>query len=61
MNETQQEKLEWLCREIQKGIDSIEAGRVSDGPTAMARIRERLLKQRAEKDRKIREQNEHQP
>lgn len=60
MNLTKEEKLEWLRREIQKGVDDLEAGRFSDGPTAMARIRERLLIKKAEQDKKIRDQNEHQ-
>jgi len=31
MNEIQKQKLEWLRREIQKGIDDLEAGRFRDG------------------------------
>lgn len=37
-------KLNALRAEIQKGIDDLEAGRIYDGPTAMAEMRERLLK-----------------
>ena len=37
-------KLNDLRAEIQKGIDDLEAGRIYDGPTAMAEMRERLLK-----------------
>jgi hypothetical protein len=44
MKESNEAKLEWLRREIQKGIDSLEAGNYSDGPEAMRRIKERLLK-----------------
>ena len=50
MNETNKEKLEWLRREIQKGIDDLEAGRFRDGPNAMAEIREKLFKLKAEQE-----------
>jgi hypothetical protein len=53
MNKTQKEKLEWLRREIQKGIDDLEAGRFCDGPTVMAEIRRKLLKLKAEQDPQI--------
>lgn len=36
-------KLEGLRKEIQKGIDSLEAGLFKDGPTAMAEKKKRLL------------------
>lgn len=36
-------KLEALRQDIQKGIDDLEAGRILDGPEAMAVRRRRLL------------------
>jgi predicted transcriptional regulator len=51
MDETQKEKLEWLKRELQKGLDDLEAGRYQDGETAMAEIREKLLKLKAKRDK----------
>jgi hypothetical protein len=47
-------KLEWLRTEIAKGDADLRAGRFSDGPTAMIRIRERLFarKQREYDDRR---------
>jgi len=48
MSEASKEKWEWLRREIQKGIDDLEAGRFRDGEIAMAEIREKLLKLKAE-------------
>jgi len=53
MNKANEEKLESLRREIQKGLDDLEAGRFQDGPTVMAEIREKLLKLKAEQDEKF--------
>ncbi len=39
-------KLEALRRDIQEGLDDIEAGRVRDGKEAMAEIKKRLEKKR---------------
>lgn len=64
MKETQKEKLEWLRREIQKGLDDLEAGRYCDGPTAMTELRERLLRLKMQQDagiEQIRESNEGYP
>lgn len=33
---------EWLKKEIQKGIDSLDRGEGVDGPTFMAQLREKL-------------------
>lgn len=41
-DELRDAKLNALRNDIQKGIDSLEAGRVYDGPTAMAEFREKL-------------------
>jgi hypothetical protein len=49
MSEAEHEKLESLRKEIQKGLDDLEAGRYEDGPKAMAEIRERLLRMKAER------------
>ena len=43
-DEMRELKLEALRKEIQKGIDDLEAGRFRDGREAMAEKRERLLK-----------------
>jgi antitoxin ParD1/3/4 len=40
---------EWLRKEIQKGIDSANRGELLDGPTVMARLREKLDAARAER------------
>jgi len=45
----QDEKLTDLRAEIQKGVGDLEAGRFHDGPTTMAKIRERLLRMKPEK------------
>lgn len=45
----QDEKLAALRAEIQKGVDDLEAGRFHDGPTTMAKFRERLLRMKSEK------------
>lgn len=50
MDERNQQKLDWLRREIQKGIDSLENGHYVDGPEAMKRIRERLMKMKWERE-----------
>ena len=42
-DEIREAKLTALRAEIQKGIDDLEAGRIYDGPRAMAEIKERLL------------------
>ncbi len=42
-DQSHEAKLSALRGEIQKGIDSLEAGRVYDGPTVMAEFREKLL------------------
>ena len=42
MNDTQKEKLEWLRREFQRGIDDLETGRLHDGPSVMAEMREKF-------------------
>ncbi len=42
-DEMREAKLKALRVEIQKGIDSLEAGRFRDGETAMTEIKERLL------------------
>ena len=52
MKETQGEKLEWLRREIQKGIDDLGAGRFRDGGEFMEEMREKLLRLKAERDKK---------
>ena len=52
MKETQEKKLEWLRREIQKGVDDLKAGRFCDDPETMAKIREKLLKLKAQRDKK---------
>lgn len=41
-DELREAKLNALRNDIQKGIDSLEAGRAYDGPTAMAEFREKL-------------------
>ena len=50
MDERNQRKLEWLRKEIQKGIDSLEKGQYVDGPEAMKRIRERLMEMKPESE-----------
>jgi antitoxin ParD1/3/4 len=45
-DELHQKKLAALRSDIQVGLDDIEAGRILDGPEAMAARRERLLKMR---------------
>jgi predicted transcriptional regulator len=52
MNEKQQEKLEWLRREIQKGIDDLKAGRFRDGAEVMEEFREKLINLKAEQDKR---------
>lgn len=51
MSETDVEKLGWLHREIQKGLDDLESGRFRDGLTMMAAIREKLHKLKADQER----------
>lgn len=43
-DEMREMKLEALRKEIQKGIDDLEAGRFRDGGEVMTEIKERLLK-----------------
>jgi antitoxin ParD1/3/4 len=43
-DEMREMKLDALRKEIQKGIDDLEAGRYTDGEEVMSEIRERLLK-----------------
>jgi len=45
-DEAREAKLNALRAEIQKGIDSLEAGRFMDGEEAMAEIKERLMARR---------------
>jgi antitoxin ParD1/3/4 len=47
-DEMREAKLKALRADIQKGIDDLEAGRIYDGPEAMAQIREKLLKMKRE-------------
>ncbi len=47
-DEAHESKLNALRAEIQKGIDDLEAGRVVDGPSAMAEFREKLLAMKRE-------------
>ncbi len=42
-DEMREMKLEVLRKEIQKGIDDLEAGRVRDGSEVMAEFKHRLL------------------
>ena len=46
-DEMLQKKLDSLRSDIRLGMDDLEAGRVVDGPTAMAARRERLLKMKS--------------
>lgn len=50
MDERNERKLEWLRKEIQKGIDSLENGHYVDVPEAMKRIRERLMEMKWESE-----------
>lgn len=43
-DEIREKKLAALKADIQLGLDDIEAGRVVDGPTVMAELRQRLLR-----------------
>jgi antitoxin ParD1/3/4 len=43
-DEMRELKLEALRKEIQLGINDLEAGRFKDGQTAMAEMKDRLLK-----------------
>ena len=43
-DETRELKLRALRKDIQAGIDDLEAGRTLDGPKAMADVKKRLLK-----------------
>ena len=53
MDETQERKLAWLRREIQKGLNDLEAGRFRDGVEMMAEFREQLLRLKVRKDAEI--------
>lgn len=46
-DEMRQQKLDALRSDIRLGMDDLEAGRVVDGPTAMAARRERLLRMKS--------------
>lgn len=46
-DEMRQKKLDALRSDIRLGMDDLEAGRVVDGPTAMAARRERLLRMKS--------------
>lgn len=48
-DEMREIKLEALRKEIQKGTDSLEAGRYRDLSTAMAEIKERLMARKPSK------------
>ena len=43
-DEMREVKLQALRREIQKGVDDLEAGRANDGSEVMAEFKSRLLK-----------------
>ena len=45
-DEFRQMKLDSLRKEIQKGVDDLEAGRFRDGREARAEMKERLLRRR---------------
>ena len=47
-DEMREVKLQALRREIQKGIDDLEAGRANDGREVMAEFKSRLLKMKDE-------------
>lgn len=47
-DEMREAKLSALRAEIQKGVDSLEAGHVYDGPTVMSEFREKLLAMKRE-------------
>ena len=47
-DEMREAKLEALRAEIQKGINSLEAGEIYDGPATMAEFREKLLRMKQE-------------
>lgn len=53
MNEIQKQKLEWLRREIKKGIDDLEAGRFRDGNEVMAEMREMLINLKKQRDKEM--------
>ena len=47
-DEIRDEKLQWLRREVQKGIESLEAGHILDGETVMAEFKAALLAKKRE-------------
>jgi len=53
MSETDEEKLEWLRRAVQKGLDDLEAGGFCHDPTVMAELRKKLFKLKAEQDMQV--------
>ncbi len=48
--QNQAEKLLWLRSEIEKGLEDLREGRIEDGPTAMAKIRQNLLDLKTRKE-----------
>lgn len=53
MNETHERKLAWLRREIQKGLDDLDAGRFRDGAEVMAEFRGRILRLKMQQNLRI--------
>ncbi len=50
IEESRAEKLKWLRAAIEKGMEDLREGRVEDGPTVMARIRQNLLNLKVRKE-----------